>query len=279
MDWFRKVRYRPRHVKKEEAVTGLWTKCLGCEAMVPKAEIKENLFVCPLCGHHHRIGARARIKMLVDPNTFDEHDARMTSTDALGFVDEKPYRIRLDEARAKSEERDAVIIGYGLIDGVPVAVGVMNFDFMGGSMGSVVGEKIARLAERATFDRRPLVLVTASGGARMQEGMLSLMQMAKTVGAVSRHRQAGLLSVSVLTDPTTGGTTASFATVTDVILAEPGALIAFAGPRVIEQTIRQKLPDGFQRSEFLMSHGLVDAIVKRNEIRPTLSRLFRFAQN
>jgi acetyl-CoA carboxylase carboxyl transferase subunit beta len=279
MDWFRKVRYRPRHVKKEETVTGLWTKCLGCEAMLPKAELKENLFVCTLCGHHHRIGARARIKMLVDANTFDEHDARMTSTDALGFVDEKPYRIRLDEARAKSEERDAVIIGYGLIDGVAVAVGVMNFDFMGGSMGSVVGEKVARLAERATADRRPLVLVTASGGARMQEGMLSLMQMAKTVGAVSRHRRAGLLSASVLTDPTTGGTTASFATVTDIILAEPGALIAFAGPRVIEQTIRQKLPDGFQRSEFLMSHGLVDKIVKRNEIRPTLSRLFRFAQN
>ncbi len=277
MDWFKKVKYRSRKIAKEEAVTGLWTKCAGCEAMLPKNELKENHQVCTICGHHHRIGARSRIKMILDPNTFDEQDARMQPQDPLEFVDEKPYRERIEEARGKSSEKEAILTGYGKIEDRDVALGVMNFDFMGGSMGSVVGEKIARLAERAIEHRRPLVFVTASGGARMQEGILSLMQMAKTVAALSRHKKAGLLSVTILTDPTTGGTTASFATATDVILAEPGALVAFAGPRVIEQTIRQKLPDGFQRSEFLLSHGLVDAIVKRGEIRPTLSRLFAFA--
>lgn len=277
MDWFKK-KYRARKIMKEEAVTGLWTKCAGCEAMLPKNELKENLQVCTICGHHHRIGARARIKMMLDPNTFDELDPRMSPKDILGFVDEKPYSERMEEARGKSSEREAIITGYGKIEGTDVAIGIMNFDFMGGSMGSVVGEKVARLAERAVETRRPLLFVTASGGARMQEGALSLMQMAKTVGAVSRHRAAGLLSVSILTDPTTGGTTASFATATDIIIGEPGALIAFAGPRVIEQTIRQKLPEGFQRSEFLHDHGLLDMIVKRGDIRPTLTRLFQFTK-
>ena len=277
MDWFRKVKHKIRRVSEPEAVTGLWTKCAGCEAMIPKNELKENLAVCPLCGHHHRLAARVRIATLLDENSFDEHDLRLTACDPLAFVDEKPYTIRMEESRSKTSEHEAIVTGFGLIEKMPVAIGVMNFDFMGGSMGSVVGEKITRIAERATADRRPVVLLTASGGARMQEAILSLMQMAKTVGTLGRHRDAGLLSVSILTDPTTGGTTASFATVTDIILAEPGALVAFAGPRVIEQTIRQKLPPGFQRSEFLFDHGLVDRVVKRHDLRATLARLFRWA--
>jgi len=276
MNWFQRVRYRSRRIAKEEAVTGLWTKCLGCETMLPKNELKDNLFVCTVCGYHHRIPARQWIKLLLDPNTFEEHDVRMISCDPLEFVDEKPYKIRLDESRAKAQERDAVITGYGDIDGRKIAISIMNFEFMGGSMGSVVGEKIARLTENATRDRRHLVIVATSGGARMQEGILSLMQMAKTVGAISKHKDSGLLSISILTDPTTGGTTASFATATNLIIAEPGALIAFAGPRVIEQTIRQKLPPGFQRSEFLLGHGQLDMVVKRNEMRNTLIRIFKF---
>lgn len=279
MDWFKKVKakYRPRKVAKEETVTGLWTKCQKCEAMLPKNDLRENLMVCTVCGHHHRIAARERIRIFLDEGSFEEHDATLGSVDALGFVDEKAYPDRLAEAQAKCGDKDAVITGYGAIEGRRVAVGVMNFDFMGGSMGSVVGEKVARIAERATADRLPVVFCTASGGARMQEGILSLMQLAKTVAAVSRHKEAGLLSISVLTDPTTGGTTASFATVTDVILAEPGALVAFAGPRVIEQTIRQKLPEGFQRSEFLLQHGLIDATVRRSDLRATIARILRFA--
>ncbi len=279
MNWLKKVRYRSRRIAKEEAITGLWTKCGGCEAMIPKNELKDNLLVCNICGHHHRLPARQWVKMLLDPNTFEEHDTRMTAGDPLTFVDEKPYRIRLDEARAKTQERDGIITGFGRIEGRDVAVAVMNFDFMGGSMGSVVGEKMARITEAATAARRPLIAVTASGGARMQEGILSLMQLAKTVAALLRHKESGLLSVAVLTDPTTGGTTASFATTTSVILSEPGALVAFAGPRVIEQTIRQKLPPGFQRSEFLLQHGLVDMIVKRKDMRATIARLCRFAHN
>lgn len=280
MDWFKKVKakYRPRKVV-QEAVTGLWTKCAKCEAMLPKHELKENLMVCTICGHHHRITARDRIEMILDAGSFEERDRGMVATDPLNFFDEKAYTARAHEARVKCSEADAVITGFGALEGRRVALGVMNFDFMGGSMGGVVGEKVTRLVEQATSERLPVVLVTASGGARMQEGILALMQLAKTVAAVSRHKEAGLLSVAILTDPTTGGTTASFATATDVILAEPGALVAFAGPRVIEQTIRQKLPDGFQRSEFLRDHGLVDGIVMRAEIRPTLSRLIRFATN
>ncbi len=279
MEWFKKVKakYRPRKVAKEETVTGLWTKCQKCEAMLPKNELVENLMVCTVCGHHHRIPARERIRILLDEGSFQETDATLASVDALGFVDEKAYPARLADAQAKCGDRDAVLTGFGLIEGVRVGIAVMNFDFMGGSMGSVVGEKVARIVERATADHLPVILLTASGGARMQEGILSLMQLAKTVGAVSRHKEAGLLSIAVLTDPTTGGTTASFATVTDIILAEPGALVAFAGPRVIEQTIRQKLPEGFQRSEFLLAHGLVDSIVRRADMRASLARLLRFA--
>lgn len=244
--------------------------------MLPKNELKENHYVCTICGHHHRLDARNRIKMLLDSGTFEEHDSRLSPADPLEFIDMKPYRERIDEARSKTQEREAVITGYGTIGGRNVGLAVMNFAFMGGSMGSAVGEKIARLVEKSTEDRRPVLLLTASGGARMQEGIFSLMQMAKTVGAVSRHRDAGLLSISLLTDPTTGGTTASFATITDIIIAEPGALIAFAGPRVIEQTIRQKLPEGFQRSEFAKKHGLIDAIVQRSDLRATIGRLIDF---
>ena len=278
MNWFKKVaKYKSRKVSTAETVTGLWTKCLGCEAMLPKIELRDNLFVCTICGHHHRINARTRIEMVLDEKTFQEHDGRMVSCDPLHFTDQKPYTMRIEEMRKKTGEMEAVITGYGAVEGKPVAIAVMNFDFMGGSMGSVVGEKITRITERATADRRPLLLITASGGARMQEGILSLMQMAKTVAAVTRHKAAGLLSMTLLTDPTTGGTTASFATVTDVIMAEPGALVGFAGPRVIEQTIRQKLPSGFQRAEFLLDHGMIDMIVKRGAIRSTVRRLIEFS--
>ncbi|RMH58142.1 MAG: acetyl-CoA carboxylase carboxyltransferase subunit beta [Candidatus Hydrogenedentota bacterium] len=276
-NWFKRVKSRVRRIPEDEALTGLWTKCTGCETMLPKSELKENLFVCPQCNYHHRIDARSRLKHLLDEGSFEEFDARMVSEDPLEFVDQKPYALRVDEARSKTGEKEAVITGRGTIEEIPVGIAVMNFAFMGGSMGSVVGEKVTRVVERATEEEWPVLFVTASGGARMQEGILSLMQMAKTVAAVRRHRERGLVSISLLTDPTTGGTTASFATVTDFVLAEPGALIAFAGPRVIEQTIRQKLPEGFQQSEFLLEHGMVDRIVDRNEQRAVIRRLIEFA--
>lgn len=280
MAWFAKkhrVRLAPAHGSPRRAETsrmaGLWLKCDACDEIVYRQEIEKNLNVCPLCGHHMPWPARARLLHLLDEGTFEEHDAHLEPEDPLGFSDSKRYRDRLKGARRTVGEKDAFISGTGRILGHPVAVGCFVFEFMGGSMGSVVGEKVARLFERARERKSSAVIFSASGGARMQEGIFSLMQMAKTSVALARFREAGKPYVSVMLHPTTGGVAASFSWLGDVILAEPKALIGFAGPRVIEQTIRQKLPEGFQRSEFLLDHGMIDAIVPRKELRPALGRL------
>lgn len=245
-------------------------KCADCGRMIPKKELAENLYVCPRCGYHFRISARRRLSVLIDDNSFMELDRWLVSKNPLAFPD---YDEKLAKARDDSNEREAVITGTAAIEGRLFAVFVMEKAFMMGSMGSVVGEKIARLFEYAAEKRLPVIGFTLSGGARMQEGLLSLMQMTKVSGAVKLHSEAGLLYITVLTDPTTGGVTASFAMQGDIILAEPKALVAFAGPRVIEQTIKKKLPDGFQRAEFLLEKGFVDAIVDRRKQRETLKFL------
>ena len=255
-------------------VPELWTKCEACGAQIYKKEFQENLHVCPKCGHHHRLPAQERVAMLADPGTFQE-TTRLRPLDPLGFVDTKPYVKRLKAYQAETGRPDAILGGTCQIGGVPAVLLVMDYAFAGGSMGSVVGEEIARGAERAAEEGRALVIVAASGGARMQEAALSLMQMAKTVMSLDRVWARRLPYVSVLTDPTTGGVTASFAALADVILAEPGALIGFAGPRVIRQTIRQELPEGFQRSEFLLKHGMVDRVTDRRRLKEELVRVLR----
>ena len=255
-------------------VPELWTKCEACGAQIYKKEFQENLHVCPKCGHHHRLPAQERVAMLADPGTFQE-TTRLRPLDPLGFVDTKPYVERLKAYQAETGRPDAIRGGTGQSGGVPAVLLVMDYAFAGGSMGSVVGEEIARGAERAAEEGRALVIVAASGGARMQEAALSLMQMAKTVMSLDRVWARRLPYVSVLTDPTTGGVTASFAALADVILAEPGALIGFAGPRVIRQTIRQELPEGFQRSEFLLKHGMVDRVTDRRRLKEELVRVLR----
>ncbi|BAD71591.1 MULTISPECIES: acetyl-CoA carboxylase, carboxyltransferase subunit beta [Thermus] len=255
-------------------VPELWTKCEACGAQIYKKEFQENLHVCPKCGHHHRLPARERVAMLADPGTFQEI-TRLRPLDPLGFVDTKPYVERLKAYQAETGRPDAILGGTCQIGGVPAVLLVMDYAFAGGSMGSVVGEEIARGAERAAEEGRALVIVAASGGARMQEAALSLMQMAKTVMSLDRVWARRLPYVSVLTDPTTGGVTASFAALADVIFAEPGALIGFAGPRVIRQTIRQELPEGFQRSEFLLKHGMVDRVTDRRRLKEELVRVLR----
>jgi len=255
-------------------VPELWTKCEACGAQIYKKEFQENLHVCPKCGHHHRLPARERAAMLADPGTFQEI-TRLRPLDPLGFVDTKPYVERLKAYQAETGRPDAILGGTCQIGGVPAVLLVMDYAFAGGSMGSVVGEEIARGAERAAEEGRALVIVAASGGARMQEAALSLMQMAKTVMSLDRVWARRLPYVSVLTDPTTGGVTASFAALADVIFAEPGALIGFAGPRVIRQTIRQELPEGFQRSEFLLKHGMVDRVTDRRRLKEELVRVLR----
>ncbi|AAS81751.1 acetyl-CoA carboxylase, carboxyltransferase subunit beta [Thermus thermophilus] len=255
-------------------VPELWTKCEACGAQIYKKEFQENLHVCPKCGHHHRLPAQERVAMLADPGTFQE-TTRLRPLDPLGFVDTKPYVERLKAYQAETGRPDAILGGTCQIGGVPAVLLVMDYAFAGGSMGSVVGEEIARGAERAAEEGRALVIVAASGGARMQEAALSLMQMAKTVMSLDRVWARRLPYVSVLTDPTTGGVTASFAALADVILAEPGALIGFAGPRVIRQTIRQELPEGFQRSEFLLKHGMVDRVTDRRRLKEELVRVLR----
>ena len=255
-------------------VPELWTKCEACGAQIYKKEFQENLHVCPKCGHHHRLPAQERVAMLADPGTFQE-TTRLRPLDPLGFVDTKPYVERLKAYQAETGRPDAILGGTCQIGGVPAVLLVMDYAFAGGSMGSVVGEEIARGAERAAEEGRALVIVAASGGARMQEAALSLMQMAKTVMSLDRVWARRLPYVSVLTDPTTGGVTASFAALADVILAEPGALIGFAGPRVIRQTIRQELPEGFQRSEFLLKHGMVDRVTDRRRRKGELARVLR----
>ncbi|MGM9320705.1 acetyl-CoA carboxylase, carboxyltransferase subunit beta [Deinococcus aquaticus] len=254
-------------------VPDLWTQCPSCKEGLYNRDLEANAFVCPKCGHHLRLDASQRVQVLLDDGSFVQLSGSVHPTDALAFQDTESYPDRLKRAQKKTGRPDAILTGTGTVLGVPLTLAVMDFAFSGGSMGSVVGEEIARAAEHAARHGTPLVIVTASGGARMQESALSLMQMAKTTVALETLAERGLPYVSVLTDPTTGGVTASFATIADVILAEPGALIGFAGPRVIQQTIRQSLPEGFQRAEFLLSHGMVDAVVDRREQREYLASL------
>jgi len=276
MAWFKKSKapLAPTEEKKVQVPEGLWTKCKNCAEIIYTKEIERNLNVCPKCDYHFRITARQRIDLTLDEGTFVEIDENVRSVDFLDFKDSKKYKDRIKAAMKKSTS-DAVISGTGEIEGLPVAVAVFDFGFMGGSMGSVVGEKITRGAELALEKGIPFIVFSSSGGARMQESILSLMQMAKSSAALGRMKEAGIPFISVLTDPTTGGVTASFAMLGDVNIAEPKALIGFAGPRVIEQTIRQKLPEGFQRSEYLLDHGMVDMIVPRSELKQRLSQVLR----
>ncbi len=277
MAWFRrKGADDERAVKKIVMAEGLWIKCDSCKEIMYRAEVEKAGRVCPKCHYPFRISSRERITLLVDAGTFEERDAGLTSGDPLGFKDSKKYRDRVKAARQKTSMDDSVVCGIARIAGFPVVLCAFEFGFLGGSMGSVVGEKLTRAIELAVSKHVPVIIVSASGGARMQEGILSLMQMAKTSAALERLGRAKLPYLSVLTDPTTGGVTASFAMLGDVILAEPRALIGFAGPRVIAETIRQPLPDGFQRSEFLLEHGQLDMIVERRELKDTLRRLLAF---
>jgi acetyl-CoA carboxylase carboxyl transferase subunit beta len=262
---------------KKGVPEGLWLRCSECEAMLPKKAVEANLWVCPECQHHMRISAAQRVDQLVDPGTFEPFDADLAPSDPLRFVDLKAYRDRLDSAQKNTGQPDAAMTGAAFVKGRRVILACMDFTFLGGSMGSVVGEKLTRAIEAAGDRNLPLVIVSCSGGARMMESGYSLMQMAKTAAALARLDDQGGLFISVLTDPTTGGVTASFAMLGDVILAEPRALIGFAGPRVIEQTIRQQLPEGFQRSEFLLERGFLDRVVHRRDLRNEISRIIDYA--
>ncbi|HSK11178.1 MAG TPA: acetyl-CoA carboxylase, carboxyltransferase subunit beta [Vicinamibacterales bacterium] len=276
MAWFKKTRKPIDPADKTNRVPeGLYVKCPGCSELLYSKDLSANLSVCVKCGHHFRMTAAERLAMLFD-GPWQEHDSSLVSTDPLGFTDTKSYKDRLAAAAAATGVKEAVVTASGDLDGLPVVVAAMEYGFIGGSMGVVVGEKITRAIERAIDQRRAVIIVSCSGGARMMEGALSLMQMAKTSAALARLDRAGLPYLSILTDPTTGGVTASFAMLGDLNIAEPKALIGFAGPRVIEQTIRQKLPEGFQRSEFLLDHGMVDIIVDRRELKPTVARALRF---
>ena len=262
--------------EKRVRTEGLWVKCDNCRKVIWKKDLEENLNVCPHCGRHFRIDARTRLAQLLDDGKYETFDDGLASTDPLKFTDLKPYSQRLQQAKKDTGLNDAVINAAGTLEGRPVIVSAMEYSFIGGSMGAVVGEKIARAVERATTARRPLIVVSASGGARMMEGVISLMQLAKISAALARMDAARVPYISVLTDPTTGGVTASYAMLGDLNIAEPGALIGFAGPRVIEQTIRQKLPEGFQRSEFLLQHGMLDAVVPRKELKGYIARALAF---
>ena len=262
--------------KKRDIPEGLWTKCPKCEAMVFDKELDENLKVCPKCEFHFPISARERIHSLVETCTFEEMDAEMTSMDPLEFIDKTPYPTRVQEHQTATGLKDAVLTGICKIGGHRVALGVMDFNFIAASLGSVVGEKLTRLVERATEKELPVIIISTSGGARMQEGMLSLMQMAKTSAALAYHAQRRLPYLSVLTHPTTAGVMASYASLGDLILAEPGAMIGFAGPRVIKDTTQAELPPGFQTAEFLLDHGLIDAIVPRKEMKQRLTEYLGF---
>ncbi|MDF1579671.1 MAG: acetyl-CoA carboxylase, carboxyltransferase subunit beta [Desulfuromonadales bacterium] len=277
MSWFhiKKAPIESVEAKNVKMPEGLWTKCKNCNEIIYSKEIERNLNVCPKCTYHFRISARERIELTVDAGSFVEMDAAMESTDFLNFKDAKKYKDRIKAAVKKSGGGDAVICGEGTIHGVPAILAVFDFGFMGGSMGAVVGEKITRAIERGLENRAPVLIFSSSGGARMQESILSLMQMAKTSAALAKLKAAGIPFLSILTDPTTGGVTASFAMLGDLNIAEPRALIGFAGPRVIEQTIRQKLPEGFQRSEYLLEHGMVDMIIPRAEMKERLAQILR----
>jgi acetyl-CoA carboxylase carboxyl transferase subunit beta len=262
--------------EKRVKTEGLWVKCEGCRQIIWKKDLEENLNVCPKCDKHFRIDARTRLALLLDDNQYETFDGDIASTDPLKFVDLKPYSSRLKQAQKDTGLKDAIINAQGKLQGRPVIASAMEYAFIGGSMGAVVGEAITRAVERAAATRTPLIIVSASGGARMMEGVISLMQLAKISAALARLDEAKVPYISLLTDPTTGGVTASFAMLGDLNIAEPGALIGFAGPRVIEQTIRQKLPAGFQRSEFLLQHGMLDAVVPRKQLKPYIARALEF---
>jgi acetyl-CoA carboxylase carboxyl transferase subunit beta len=282
MSWFRRDKPaesslpRVEDADKRVRTEGLWQKCEGCRQITWKKDLEANWNICAHCGHHFRIDARTRLRLLLDGGEYEAFDTDLHSSDPLGFVDSKPYGDRLKAAERDTGLADALISAAGKLEGRDIQICAMEPRFIGGSMGSVVGEKIARAVERAIERKTPLVIVSASGGARMQEGAVSLMQMAKISAALMHLDEARLPYISVLTDPTTGGVTASYAMLGDLNVAEPGALIGFAGPRVIEQTIRQKLPDGFQRSEFLLKHGMLDAVVPRLEMKAYLAKALRF---
>ena len=275
MPWFRKEKKALTSAEKRELPTDVFDKCPECGEILYRNRLAQNHHVCPACGHHLRIDAEDYVQLLIDEGGFTRTHAQMRSADPLGFTDLKAYPDRLEAAEEKTGRTDAVITGHGPLDTIPVNLAVMDFSFIGGSMGSVVGEKIARATDRAVEQGEPLIVVSASGGARMMEGVLSLMQLAKTSAALARLHEAGLPYISILTHPTTGGVTASYGMLGDVNIAEPGALIGFAGPRVIEQTIKQELPEGFQRSEYLLEHGMVDAIVDRRAMKTRVASFLR----
>jgi len=284
MAWFTRQKpslegVQPADAEKSVRTEGLWQKCEDCGQIIWRKAAEDNLQICPKCGHHFRIGAAERLQQLFDEGVYITHDSNLLSSDPLQFVDSKPYSQRLADMRKATGLPDAVICASGLLNGRPINICAIELKFIGGSMGAVVGEKITRSIERSMAEKTPLVIVSASGGARMQEGAISLMQLAKLSAALMRLDEARLPYISVLTDPTTGGVTASFAMLGDLNIAEPGALIGFAGPRVIEQTIRQKLPDGFQRSEFLLEHGFLDAIVKRTDLKSYIGNALNFFLN
>jgi acetyl-CoA carboxylase carboxyl transferase subunit beta len=280
MAWFKREKsaiQNPTPVDERRVRTeGLWTKCNSCRAIIWKKDLETNWEVCPKCEHHFRLGARRRLDLLFDEEPWTEHDADLLSTDPLHFTDIKPYAQRLLEAEQKLGMKDAIITAEGKLGGRQVTCCSMEFGFIGGSMGAVVGEKVARAIERSLAQRQPLIIVSCSAGARMMEGAVSLMQLAKVSSALARLDEARVPFISVLTDPTTGGVTASYAMLGDLNIAEPGAMIGFAGPRVIEQTIRQKLPEGFQRAEFLLEHGFLDAIVSRKELKSYIAQALGF---
>ena len=279
MAWFKKENKpteAPPSQERRVKTEGLWIKCENCRSIIWKKDLEANWEVCPKCENHFRLGAKRRLELLLDDGKWTELDAELTSTDPLKFVDVKPYTQRLREAQDKLGMNDAVITAEGRLNGRPIICCSMEFAFVGGSMGAVVGERVTRAAERSAERKMPLVIVSCSAGARMQEGVVSLMQLAKVSAALARLDEARVPYISVLTDPTTGGVTASFAMLGDLNIAEPGAMIGFAGPRVIEQTIRQKLPEGFQRAEFLLEHGFLDAIVPRKEMKNYIGHAFDF---
>ena len=278
MSWFHREEHKIQPTPDHEVRTeGLWVKCDGCRKLIWKADLEGNLQVCQHCGFHFRIGSQERLTQLLDPG-FEIVDTGLRSTDPLDFVDLKPYKRRLAEAQKKTGLDDAIVNAVGTLSGQPVVLSVMEYGFIGGSMGAVVGETIARAVDRALGTRTPLIIVSASGGARMMEGIASLMQLAKISAGLAKLDDAKVPYISLMTDPTTGGVTASFAMLGDLNLAEPGALIGFAGPRVIEQTIRQKLPEGFQRSEFLLQHGFLDAVVPRKDLKAYLAQALSWMQ-
>ena len=276
MAWFRRSRVSiASEPQRKDVPDGMWTKCDGCGEIIHRRQLEQQYFTCMKCNFHFRIGSKEYLAILIDEGTFKETDKKMRSTDPLSFVDTKPYKDRIRETIRKTQLYDAVRTGTGKINGMNVVVGVMDFHFIGGSMGSVVGEKVARAIQKAWKSEAPLVIVSSSGGARMMEGALSLMQLAKTSARLAQLSDAGIPYISVLTDPTTGGVTASYAMLGDVNLAEPGALIGFAGPRVIKQTIGKDLPPGFQRAEFQLEHGFADVVVHRKDMKETISKLLK----